>query len=108
MMLLHGKVAIVTGASSGIGRAIARRYAAEGASVVVADVTATPIEGGAPTTDLIAEAGGTAAFATTDIADWASVDALVATVVERFGRLDVLVNNAAVYTSTNLLETSPE
>ena len=107
-MLLQDKVAIVTGASSGIGRAIARRYAAEGASVVVADRIETPIEGGAPTTQVIAEAGGTAVFIPTDIAEWTSVDGMVTTVIERFGRLDVLVNNAAIYTSTTLLETTPE
>jgi glucose 1-dehydrogenase len=107
-MLLHNKVAIVTGASSGIGRAIARRYAAEGATVVVADTTVEPIEGGAPTAEVIVDAGGTAVFVRTDIADWDSVDALAKDVVDRFGRIDVLVNNAAIYTSTNLLETSPE
>jgi NAD(P)-dependent dehydrogenase (short-subunit alcohol dehydrogenase family) len=108
MSLLLNKVAIVTGASSGIGRAIALRYAAEGATVVIADVTAAPREGGEPTVDRIRAAGGTALFLETDIADWDSVDALVTESVRRFGRLDVMVNNAAIYTSTNLLETTPE
>jgi glucose 1-dehydrogenase len=105
---LVGKVAVVTGASSGIGRAIARRYAAEGANVVIADIIETPVEGGLPTKALIESAGGCADYRPTDIADWNSVDRMVAATVERFGRLDVMVNNAAIYTSTNLLETTPE
>ncbi len=108
MALLDGKVAIVTGASSGIGRAIARRFAAEGAQVVIADTVLDPIEGGDPTHDLIAHGGGSAAFVQTDIADGESVDHLIAATVQRFGRLDVLVNNAAIYTSTGLLDTTPE
>ena len=55
--LLAGKIAVVTGASSGIGRAIAANFAAEGAVVVIADVTAQPLEGGEPTLDLIARSG---------------------------------------------------
>jgi glucose 1-dehydrogenase len=105
---LAGKVAIVTGASSGIGRAIARRYAAEGASVVIADSVEVPTEGGLPTKAVIEQAGGIADYRPTDIADWAAVDRLVAATVERFGRLDIVVNNAAIYTSTNLLETTAE
>jgi glucose 1-dehydrogenase len=108
MALLTDKVAIVTGASSGIGRAIALKFAAEGAAVIVADIAELPIEGGESTTALIARAGGRAHYVDADIADWAAVDALVSAAVARFGRLDVMVNNAAVYTSTNLIETSPE
>jgi NAD(P)-dependent dehydrogenase (short-subunit alcohol dehydrogenase family) len=108
MGLLEGKVAIVTGASSGIGRAIALRFARESAAVVLADIVETPIEGGPTTLDLIQAEGGRALNVATDIADWDSVERLVATTVESYGRLDVLVNNAAVYTSTDLLETSPE
>lgn len=108
MALLGGKVAIVTGAGSGIGRAIARRFAAEGAHVVIADLTTEPREGGAPTQDLIAQAGGSAIFEPTDIASPDAVQRMVQAAVEQFGRLDVMVNNAAVYTSTNLLETTPE
>ena len=108
MGYLKGKVAIVTGASSGIGRAIALRYAAEGAGVVIADTVETPVEGGLPTKNLIEQSQGTADYLPTDIADWHAVDRMVAATVERFGRLDIMVNNAAVYTSTNLLETTPE
>lgn len=108
MVLLANKTAIVTGASSGIGRAIALKFAAEGASVVAADTVAQPIEGGESTVDMIRAAGGTAIYLKTDISDWSAVDALVGATVDRFGRLDVMVNNAAIYTSTNLIETTPE
>ncbi len=103
-MRLIDRVAIVTGAASGIGRAIACRFAAEGARVVVADVTTTPIEGGAPTHESIAAAGGTALFVETDVSQWDRIDSLVGAAVDRFGRLDVMVNNAAIYTSKALLE----
>ncbi|MBZ9733623.1 glucose 1-dehydrogenase [Mesorhizobium sp. CA18] len=108
MALLAGKTVIVTGGSSGIGRAIALKFAAEGASVVVADMVEQPIEDGESTTDMIRSAGGAAIYVKTDISDWSAVDALVGATVARFGRLDVMVNNAAIYTSTNLIETTPE
>ncbi|MBZ9765404.1 glucose 1-dehydrogenase [Mesorhizobium sp. CA6] len=108
MALLAGKTVIVTGASSGIGRAIALKFAAEGASVVVADMVEQPIEDGESTTDMIRSAGGAAIYVKTDISDWSAVDALVGATVAQFGRLDVMVNNAAIYTSTNLIETTPE
>jgi len=108
MALLADKTAIVTGASSGIGRAIALKFAAEGASIVVADTVEQPIEGGQGTVDMIRSAGGTAIYIRTDISDWSAVDALVGATVAQFGRLDVMVNNAAIYTSTNLIETTPE
>jgi NAD(P)-dependent dehydrogenase (short-subunit alcohol dehydrogenase family) len=108
MPLLKNKVAIVTGGSSGIGRAIALSFAAEGAAVIIADTVEAPIEGGQSTVALIASTGGTATYIATDISDWNAVDALVGATVARFGRLDVMVNNAAVYTSTNLLQTTPE
>ncbi|MBA1144083.1 SDR family NAD(P)-dependent oxidoreductase [Mesorhizobium neociceri] len=108
MPLLKDKVAIVTGGSSGIGRAIALKFAAEGGAVVIADTVEVPIEGGQSTVDLIQSTGGTAMHVATDISDWNAVDALVGATAARFGRLDVMVNNAAVYTSTNLVETTPE
>lgn len=105
---LEGRVAVVTGASSGLGRAIARAFAAEGASVCVADIREEPLEGGAPTAALIAEAGGRAFFRRTDVSRWADVDAAVGEAVERHGRLDIMVNNAATFSGTAVLDTSEE
>jgi glucose 1-dehydrogenase len=105
--LLAGKVAVVTGASSGIGRAIAISFASEGAQVVVADIIEEPREGGESTTEVIARAGGTASFHRTDVGRWEEVDALIGASVERHGRLDVMVNDAATYSGTALLETEP-
>jgi NAD(P)-dependent dehydrogenase (short-subunit alcohol dehydrogenase family) len=104
--LLAGKIAIVTGGSSGIGRAIATSFAAEGAAVVIADVVGEPLEGGASTLELIRQSGGTAAFERVDVRQWDDVDRLVSATVARHGRLDVMVNNAAIYSGTPLLETT--
>jgi NAD(P)-dependent dehydrogenase (short-subunit alcohol dehydrogenase family) len=104
--LLGGKVAIVTGASSGIGRAIAMSFAAEGAEVIIADIVPEPLEGGESTLARILEAGGKAAFKHANVAVWDDVDALVANTVARCGRLDIMVNNAAIYSGTPLLDTT--
>jgi NAD(P)-dependent dehydrogenase (short-subunit alcohol dehydrogenase family) len=105
--LLAGKVAVVTGASSGIGRAIAVSFASEGASVVIADLTEDALEGGEPTVRSITRAGGAAVFQRADVGSWEDIDGLVEATVARYGRLDVMVNNAATYTGTALLETDP-
>lgn len=103
-MDVRGKVCIVTGAASGIGRAIARRLAAHGARVIAADVTQEVIEGGEPTVALIRREGHFAEFLQTDVSDTAQVEALVAGAAERHGRLDVLVNNACIRHARPLLE----
>src|SRR5215212_8941865 len=99
-MRLKARVAIITGASSGIGRAIALLFAREGARVVVADVSAEPRRGKyheqETVTSTVAEveaAGGDGLFVPTDVAEEAAVQALIETAVSRFGGLDILVNN---------------
>jgi NAD(P)-dependent dehydrogenase (short-subunit alcohol dehydrogenase family) len=106
--VLAGKVTVVTGASSGIGRAIAVNFAAEGAAVVIADIVAEPLEGGESTQSLIAKSGGNACFEKTDVGSWQDIDGLITRTVSRHGRLDVMVNNAATFSGTCLLDTSLE
>jgi 3-oxoacyl-[acyl-carrier protein] reductase len=90
---LHGKVAIVTGAANGIGRAIAERYGAEGAQVVVNDVK---LEGAERVAQAIETGGGSALAVAADVSDAAQVGALFDAALARFGTLDVLVNNAGM------------
>ena len=106
--LLAGNVAVVTGASSGIGRAIALTFASEGARVALADVTTAALEGGEPTLDLILRNGGDAFFERTDVGQWPDVDRLIGATVSRYGRLDIMVNNAAISSGTGLLETGEQ
>jgi glucose 1-dehydrogenase len=88
--------AVVTGSSSGIGRAIATRLAADGFWVLLADVRRDPLTGGVPTDEVIAGEGGDSEYARADVSDRADCERLVARAVERAGRLDVLVNNAVL------------
>ena len=92
-MRLGGKVAIVTGAGSGIGRAIALEFAREGARVVVAELDTAPCH---QSTKTLLEAGGEAIAVQTDVSNDASARRLVETAVTQFGPPDVLVNNAAI------------
>src|SRR5579862_9445522 len=88
-----GKVALVTGAASGLGAASARRLAAEGAKVMLTDVAA---DAGHAVADQIANAGGQATFEAHDVTNSADWERVVTATTERFGRLDILVNNAGV------------
>jgi NAD(P)-dependent dehydrogenase (short-subunit alcohol dehydrogenase family) len=94
-----GKVAIVTGAAQGIGEAYARALAGQGASVVIADVNS---EAGEAVAGDIKATGGQAAFVRTDVSDPESAHAMASAAVERFGGIDYLVNNAAIYGTMRL------
>src|SRR4029079_18249796 len=87
---LAGKVAIVTGGASGLGEGLARRFAAEGAKVLIADIDR---DGGAA---LAADIGANALFVETDVSDIDQVSRLVTTAVDHFGGLHVMANNAGV------------
>src|SRR4051794_11383120 len=103
---LADKSILITGASSGIGRAIARRFAAEGARLVLADITEQVREGGAPTAELLRAEGHDVEFIQVDVSLEADAARAVETVIRRFGRVDVLVNDAAIGTGKKLTETS--
>lgn len=92
-MRLEGKTAIITGGATGIGRAMAELFKKEGANIVIAD-----IKGAA---EAAAEMGGNVSGVVTDVADKDSAEAMAAHTVERFGGIDILVNNAAIFTGLN-------
>lgn len=104
-MLLAERVAIVTGAGSGIGRAIAVRLAQEGAWIAVAEINP---ESGKAAASEIAERGGRAEFVETNVAEIDSLQNMVQKTVETFGRLDILVNNAGIDFRKSVLETTLE
>lgn len=98
---LNGKVAIITGAASGIGRATAIKFAGEGAAVVIADLNA---EGGEASVRDCKENGGRAIFQKTNVSAEAEIKALVARAVKEFGRLDIIYNNAGIGGAIGALE----
>jgi 3-oxoacyl-[acyl-carrier protein] reductase len=98
-MRLKDKVAVITGAAHGIGKAYARRFAEEGARVIIADIDA--MEGEATAKALI-DSGLSAWARSTDVRDFASVESLMRECVGRFGRVDILLNNAAIYVTQKL------
>ena len=102
MQRLAGKVALITGGNSGIGRATAALFAAEGARVLLA---ARRESAGLETVQAIRAAGGEAAFVRCDVREVADCERAVATAVETFGRLDIVFNNAGIVPFGTELET---
>jgi len=98
-MRLKDKVTIITGAAHGIGKAYARRFAEEGAHVVIADIDA---QGGEATAKAIIDTGGSAWARTTDVRSLPNLEGLMQETVKKFGRIDVLLNNAAIYVTQQL------
>ena len=105
MNRLGGKVAIITGAGMGMGRAAAILFAEEGAEVVVVDINA---ESGRETVKMIREAGGKAIFVKADVSNTDDVKNMVTTAVATYGKLNVLFNNAAIAKIEPLIESSEE
>ena len=105
MTSLAGKVALVTGAASGIGAGIASLFAAEGAAVVIADILD---QRGETLAARVLDAGGQAIYLRLDVTSEADWSTAVAATIERFGRIDILVNNAGINERFNILGTSIE
>lgn len=104
-MQIDGRVAIVTGAGSGIGRAIALRFAQAGGRIVAVDIDG---RAGEETAGVIRERGGDASSVSADVASEAQVRAAVDAATARFGRIDILVNNAAISGAGDVLDVTPE
>lgn len=100
-MRLTDKIAVITGAGSGIGRATALLFAREGARVVIADIDN---HGGIDTENLIKESGGKAIFVHTDVSVAADVAKLVSIAIDRFGKIDILYNNAGIFMKNTPVE----
>ena len=104
-MRFKDKVCVVTGGGSGIGRATCERFAAEGARVLVVDLKEDP---GNETVKTITHAGGEGLFAKADVSNSAEVQAAIKAAVDKWGRIDVIVNDAAMMTFTPILELSDD
>jgi NAD(P)-dependent dehydrogenase (short-subunit alcohol dehydrogenase family) len=97
---LEGKVAVITGAARGLGRAFAARYVAEGAKVAIADILSADAQ------EAAREMGASAIAVQLDVTKRASIDAMVKTVVDKWGGIDILVNNAAIFDMAPIAEIS--
>ncbi|ELZ02956.1 3-ketoacyl-(acyl-carrier-protein) reductase [Natrialba chahannaoensis JCM 10990] len=106
--VLENEVAVVTGGASGIGRSIARRFAAEGADIVIADIQDAPREGGEPTHELIdEETDAETAYVECDVSSVDNLESGVAA-ADEFGGVTVMVNNAGIFHGEEFLETEEE
>ncbi len=104
---LANRVAVVTGGASGNGRAICRRFAEEGAAVVVADLQEDPRQGGTPTHELVQDEGGEATFVQCDVSNRVDLESAV-DAAEEFGGVDAMVNNAGIFRGEEFLEVREE
>ncbi|MBW1903073.1 MAG: SDR family NAD(P)-dependent oxidoreductase, partial [Deltaproteobacteria bacterium] len=104
-MRLENKIAVITGAGSGIGRACSLLMGEEGAKIVASDVVTERVE---ETARLVQEKGGSCITVTADISNTDDVSRMIHAAVETFGRLDILVNNAGILLMKSLLETTEE
>src|ERR1700683_2685702 len=102
---LDGKVAVVTGAASGLGRASAMRFASEGAAVVVADLNS---QGGELIVSEIAAAGGRAVYQRTDVTSENDIRSLIERATREYGRLDITYNNAGIVGAMGSIESTTE
>jgi len=107
-MKLKGKVALITGAGAGIGRAIALRFAKEGAKVMVADCNRSPYAGGEATVKMLKDEGGEASFVFADVSKAADAENMVKATIEAYGKIDILVNNAGIWMCKPMTEVSEE
>jgi len=107
-MKLKDRVALVTGAGAGIGRAIAVRFASEGASIMVADCNRSSYASGESTVKTIRDAGGKASFVLADVSKAADTENMVKSTIEMYGKLDILVNNAGIWMCKPITEVTEE